>query len=204
MDDVTMLSAQIGRERANLATQGAVIAGLRNDPKNRRSLPIHEFIFYVVQQKYDLLVLVESLIRDEASRSVWLKYLALQMNEALKTLPGVGAAVVRHYRQLGNPNHAQLDALQAALAQFGSDVRHLRGGRLHTNLLAVRNSVTAHHRKKGGGPIGLVPLIEWTTEHASKAGRAVSPEHQEILTGAIDLGNALDSLGAGIQKAVFK
>lgn len=204
MDKPTLLTDYIDEERQNLVVQGRRLAELSADPALRKAKPIHELIFYLVQQKYDLAVLQDRLIHDETNRSVWLKYLALQMYEVMEKCPTVAKQVVSHYQTIGAGGRAeaQVRELDWATREFGRQLRPIKS-RTGQMLGAVRNTVAAHHGSSRGTTLGMTPLIDWTYEHASTAGQPMAEEHQQLMHAVWDLAQVLTNFGEAIRRALL-
>jgi len=125
--------------------------------------PSVELVFYLCKLDYDIKVLTLQALTDPENRSVWERYLALELHEALNTLP---KAINRARIEMAKPasaSHIPLARFDAAAQSYRQTVKEISSDKVFMDALSrVRNGVAAHHglnKGKGGASPYRVALF---------------------------------------------
>lgn len=200
----TLLTAGIPDGRENVRTVAEVIVHQERRPEFERVRPLYEFIFYLNHLDYELKVLMDKLLREPKDRAIWLKYLALVLNEALRDVNAIGHGVVKHFVDEGDgrPAHPQVAALTRAINNYSVRVRPVRKQPgFEKRLKEIRDNNAAHHKVKGS--LSLQPLVLWTLRQTEALESGEGIQDSEIFLAGLEIGLALQELGAKIQEIIL-
>jgi hypothetical protein len=183
------------REKVELAARACEIGSAR--PRWDSHRPVVEFIFYICKLDYDIKVLLLHFFADPENRTVWERYLAPELHEALYTLPN---AINRARIEIAKPtaaSHLDLGRYDAAAKAYRHEVKKIRKDKeFMTALSLVRNGVAAHHGLKKGK--GMDASIAWTLNAWRLSQSGVTPFESRFSEYAVKLGRAVQDFGEGM------
>lgn len=152
-----------------------------------------------LRQLVDLLAPCQSslLLALHVLVTVWERYLALELHEALHTLP---KAMNRARIELAKPttaSHLDLGRFDAAAVAYRQEVKAISGDKDFVHALSlVRNGVAAHHGLSKGK--GMDASIAWTRNAWKLAQSDTTPFQSQFTEYAVKLGRAIQHFGEGI------
>lgn len=184
-------SIVLARDNVHLAAQAVAALSKREDwPGHRAGV---ELVFYLAQLDYEIKVLINQLFTDPLNRAVWEKYLALELHEALETVPQVLGSMQRSISLPSSPSHLDLSTVSQAARAYRDAIKLIKADRKFVQaLVTIRNSVAAHHKGKGG--VGLDGNIAWMMTSLRNESAKASPFDSQIAEYAVALGRAIQDL----------
>lgn len=163
--------------------------------------PFAELVFYLCKLDYDIKVLLCQLLSDAVNRTVWERYLALELYEALNTLPTAISRARIEIARPGTASRLDLGRFDAASVAYRERVKEIRGDTdFMGGLTLVRNGVAAHHGLSKGK--GMDVSIAWTLNAWKTSQSGVTPFQSQFTEYAVKLGRAVQDFGDGIQGRV--
>lgn len=136
-------------------------------------------------------------LTDPDNRTVWERYLALELHEALHTLP---KAINRARIEIAKPttaSHLKLSRFDAAARAYRHEVKTISGDKSFMHVLSlVRNGVAAHHGLSKGK--GMDASIAWTLNAWKLAQSDTTPFQSQFTEYAVTLGRAIQDFGESI------
>jgi len=163
--------------------------------------PVVELVFYLCKLDYDIKVLLCQLLSDAVNRTVWERYLALELYEALNTLP---TAINRARIEIARPGTASsldLGHFDSASRVYRERVKEIRADTdFMSGLTLVRNGVAAHHGLSKGK--GMDVSIAWTLNAWKTSQLGTTPFQSQFTEYAVKLATAVQDFGEGIQGRV--
>jgi hypothetical protein len=185
-------SIPVARKQVELAARFCEAGPSQPHWDSRR--PVVELIFYLCKLDYDIKVLVLHFFTDLDNRAIWERYLALELHEALHTLP---KAISRARIEIAKPttaSHMDLSRFDAAVAAYRREAKKIQSDKDFIRALSlVRNGVAAHHGLSKGK--GMDASIAWTLNACRLTQSYATPFHSQVAEYAVKLGRAIQDLG---------
>lgn len=188
-------SIPAARENVEFAARFCDIGPTQQDWESHR--PFVELVFYLCKLDYDIKVLTLQVLTDLDKRSVWERYLGLELHEALNTLP---KAINRARIEMAKPtsaSHIPLARFDAAAQMYRQTAKEISSDKVFMDALSrVRNGVAAHHGLNKGK--GMEVSIGWTLSAWKLAQTNRSAFQSQFTEYAVKLGRAVQDFGAAI------
>lgn len=192
---LTVVGQSIEEARRQLEDAAPIIANSSNQKGWAQHAPWAEMVLYLCKVDYDIKVLLHHLLTDPANRMVWERYLALELYEALETVP---KAMNRTRRSLQD-EPARLARFAAAQATFKETIRPIRSNNDFMSLLRqIRNEVAAHHGLNKGK--GLESMVLWSQTAAYLSDMKIPPRESAWAIHALTLVRAIQDFAKAIEK----
>lgn len=189
-------SVPVARENVEFAAHYCELGPSQPNWDSHR--PVIEFVFYLCKLDYDIKVLLLQFLTDPDNRTVWEPYLALELHEALHTLP---KAINRARIEIAKPTTASrlnLSRFDAAATAYRQEVKGITGDKEFMQALSrIRNGVAAHHGLSKGK--GMDVSIAWTLSAWKLAQSNATPFQSQFGEYALKLGHAIQDFGEGIR-----
>lgn len=192
--DQEAFKASIPVARENLEFAARFIEVGPSRPRWESHRPVIELIFYLCKLDYDIKVLLFQFFTDSENRPAWERYLALELHEALQTVP---KAINRARIEIARPNtasHLDLTHFDAAAKSYRREVKTISEDTDFMNALkTVRNGVAAHHGLNRGQ--GMDTSIAWTLNAWKLTQSGKTAFESQFGEYAIRLGRAIQDFG---------
>ena len=161
--------------------------------------PVVELLFYLCRLDYDIKVLLLQFLTDGDNRAVWEPLLALEVHEALETLP---KAINRARIELAKPATASKLSVQAfdeASKQYRATAKSIREDKdFMKGLTIIRNGVAAHHGLNKGK--GMDASIAWAMSTWRLSQTELTPVNSQIAEYAVKLGLAIQNFAIHVEQ----
>ncbi|MFZ4843975.1 hypothetical protein [Mycetocola saprophilus] len=188
-------SIPAARENVELAARFCEVGVTQQNWESHR--PFVELVFYLCKLDYDIKVLTLQVLTDQSNRSVWERYLGLELYEALNTLP---KAINRARIEMAKPTRTLLIPValfDAAAQTYRQTVKEISSDKTFMSALSqVRNGVAAHHGLNKGK--GMEVSIGWTLSAWKLAQTDSSAFQSQFIEYTVKLGRAVQDFGAEI------
>ncbi len=190
------LGKAVDRAREEATTAAHAYIGLSEQEDWPEHRPMVELMFYLAHVDYELKALLDRVLNDESNRSIWEKYLALAIHEAIDTLPKMISGAVRHAGTAESPR-LSADKLKDVARAYNAAIKPIRSDAdFWKALTLVRNSVAAHHL--GRGSDGVTPLITWTATTYANSQAGNTTFHSQFVEYGVAVGRAVQDLGENL------
>jgi hypothetical protein len=161
--------------------------------------PVVELLFYLCRLDYDIKVLLLQFLTDGDNRAVWEPLLALEVHEALETVP---KAINRARLELGKPasrSGLNLQVFDEASKQYRTKVKIIRDDAdFMKGLTIVRNGVAAHHGLNKGK--GMDASIAWALSTWRLSTTELTTRNSQIGEYAVKLGLAIQDFATRVEE----
>lgn len=197
--DPDLLRAAIpkAREQVNIVARFFEVGPSMPDWDSHR--PVVELLFYLCRLDYDIKVLLLQFLTDGDNRAVWEPLLALEVHEALETLP---KAINRARIELAKPTTASKLSVQAfdeASKQYRATAKVIREDKdFMKGLTIIRNGVAAHHGLNKGK--GMDASIAWAMSTWRLSQTELTPVNSQIAEYAVKLGLAIQNFAIRVEQ----
>lgn len=196
--DKAAFKASILDARQNVEFAARFIESGPSRPRWESHRPVIELMFYLCKLDYDIKVLLFQFCADPENRTVWERHLALELHEALQTLP---KAINRARKELARPDtasHLDLARFDTAAKSYRQEVKAINEDKDFMNALkVVRNRIAAHHGLSHGQ--GLETSIAWTLNAWKLTQSETTPFDSQVGEYAVRLGRAIQDFGKRIR-----
>lgn len=160
--------------------------------------PVVELLFYLCRLDYGMKVLLLQFLTDGDNRAVWEPLLALEVHEALETLP---KAVNRARRELAKPttqSGINLQNFDASSARLRAEIKFIRDDHdFMKGLKIIRNGVAAHHGLNKGK--GMDASIAWALSTARLSETDLTTMNSRIGEYAVKLVLAIQGFASRVE-----
>lgn len=184
------------REQVNIVARFFEVGPSLPDWDSHRTFV--ELLFYLCRLDYDIKVLLLQFLTDGDNRAVWEPLLALEVHEALDTLP---KAISQARQDLSKPTTASkltLEVFDEASKQYRAAAKVIRDDKDFMNgLTIIRNGVAAHHGLKRGK--GMDASIAWAMSTWRLSQTELTPVNSQIGEYAVKLGLAIQGFAARLE-----
>lgn len=185
------------REQVNIVARFFEVGPSMPDWDSHR--PVVELLFYLCRLDYDIKVLLLQFLTDGDNRAVWEPLLALEVHEALETLP---KAINRARIELAKPTTASKLSVQAfdeASKQYRATAKVIREDKdFMKGLTIIRNGVAAHHGLNKGK--GMDASIAWAMSTWRLSQTELTPVNSQIAEYAVKLGLAIQNFAIRVEQ----
>lgn len=185
-------SIPVAREKVEFAARFIEVGPSQPGWESHR--PVIELIFYLCKLDYDIKVLLFRFFTDSENRTVWERYLALELHEALQTVPKAINRARMEIARPGTASHLNLARFDAAAKSYRHEVKAISADTDFMNALKmVRNGVAAHHGLSRGQ--GMDTSIAWTLNAWKLTQSDKTPFESQFGEYAVRLGRAIQDFG---------
>lgn len=185
------------RGQVNIVAQFFEIGPSRPDWDSHR--PVVELLFYLCRLDYDIKVLLLQFLTDADNRAVWEPLLALEVYEALETLP---KAINRARIELSKPTTASkldVQVFDEASKEYRAAAKLIRDDKeFMKGLTIIRNGVAAHHGLNKGK--GMDASIAWAMSTWRLSRTELTPLNSQIGEYAVKLGLAIQNFAIRVEQ----
>lgn len=195
--DETAFKASIPEAREQVEFAARFIETGSSQPGWESHRPVVELIFYLCKLDYDIKVLLFQFLTDPENRTVWERYLALDLHEAIQTVPKAISRARMEIARPGTGSQIDLARFDAAAASYRREIKAISGDKDFMSALSiVRNGVAAHHGLSRGK--GMDASIAWTLNAWKLTQSKKTPFESQFGEYAVRLGRAIQDLGQDI------
>ena len=184
------------REQVEIVARFCEIGPQQPDWDSHR--PVVELLFYLCRLDYDIKVLLLQFLTDREDRSVWEPLLALEVHEALQTVP---KAISRARMELGKPASTSgfnVKAFDEASKQYRATVTAISDDKDFMKALSlIRNGVAAHHGLSKGK--GMDASIAWVLNSWRLSQTKNTPFESQIGEYAVKLALAVQDFAISVE-----
>lgn len=185
----------VAREKVEFAARFIEVGPSQPGWESHR--PVVELVFYLCKLDYDIKVLLFQFFIDSKNRTVWERYLALELHEALQTVPKAISRARMEIARPGTASHLKLARFDAAAKSYGQEVKAISQDQDFISALKmVRNGVAAHHGLSRGQ--GMDTSIAWTLNAWKLTQSDTTPFESQFGEYAVRLGRAIQDFGEGM------
>jgi len=166
-------------------------------PEWESQRPVVDLVFYLARLDYDLKVLLLHFLADPDNRTVWERYLALELHEGLQTVPQAISRARREIAKPSTPSRLSLARFDAAAGEYRWAVKAIREDvEFYETLTTVRNGVAAHHGMRRGA--GMEVGIAWTLSAWNLTESGNTPFQSKFGEYAVKFGRAIQDFGISV------
>lgn len=185
------------REQVSIVARFVEIGPTLPDWESHR--PVVELLFYLCRLDYDIKVLLLQFLTDGDNRAVWEPLLALEVHEALETLP---KSINRARIELSKPNAVSklnVQVFDQASKQYRAVAKTIRDDKdFMKGLTIIRNGVAAHHGLNKGK--GMDASIAWALSTWRLSRTELTPLNSQIGEYAVKLGLAIQDFATRVEE----
>lgn len=191
--DATFLKISIAQARERVEFTARIYRELFSLNRDGHK-PVVELIFYLAKLDYDIKVLLHQFLNDPDNRTIWERYLILELHEALQSVPKALSRARVYIAQRETESGLDLVQFDSAAKSYSLATKPINKDKEFIEILTmIRNGVAAHHGLKRGKDMD--ESIAWILSAEQSRRNGLSPFDSQVTEYAIKLGRAVQTLG---------